>query len=387
KIVLEFEQTPNHPLSIVPVRTNLNRELSYKQLENLVEIRLNTNTNIDCYFIITFLTHSNNTDFIDKIESVISENTKNTVDSFEVVYENSKKIHIINYCKHSVTVEQAEEFSFSVFQELVDTYTAGLFLAVSKPIQTIDQLADEIKYLTKSMRFVLIYGFGKVITHKEFDIIKKQPIDATKHILYISNLIMDNQVDAIQEYINNLFNIELVTPENIDELAAKILILIDDIFQEFNLAEVYKKQDLIYSITTLYNQDNIDDMKCILLEELNKITSFMHTGAIKYNPIVKHALRIIQKQYNENLSLKMLAQLCNINPSYLGQLLYKEVGESFSDFLNKVRNDKAKELILTTDMKISDIAEKIGYTDSSYFYRKFKKYHGVCPSTLRQIKN
>ena len=48
---------------------------------------------------------------------------------------------------------------------------------------------------------------------------------------------------------------------------------------------------------------------------------------------------------------------------------------------------KAKELILNTNMKINDIAKAVGYIDTSYFYRKFKKYYGVCPSTLREMKN
>ena len=48
---------------------------------------------------------------------------------------------------------------------------------------------------------------------------------------------------------------------------------------------------------------------------------------------------------------------------------------------------KAKELILETNMKINDIAKEVGYTDSSYFYRKFKKFFGVSPSTLREMKN
>lgn len=387
KIILEFEKTNHRPLKTMPVRTNLNRELSYKRLENLVEIKLATDTQINCYFIITVLTHNNDIDFSKVIKFIITQYTEKIVTLFEIVYENSNKIHIINYCNQYVTLEQVEAFASYIVGHFVSIYKIPLFVALSKPIQEIDQLADEIKYLTKAIRFVLIYGFDKIMTKKEYDMVKKQPIDAAKHMLHINNLIMDNQVQGIEEYINSLFDIQQLTPENIDELSAKILILIDDIFQEFNLWECYKKQDLIYSITTLYNQDNIEDIKYILLDELKKIAGFMHTGSAKYNPVVKQALRIIQKQYDENLTLKILAQSCNINSSYLGQLFYKEVGESFSEFLNKVRNERAKELILTTDMKISDIAEKIGYRDTSYFYRKFKKYHGICPSTLRQIKN
>ena len=96
---------------------------------------------------------------------------------------------------------------------------------------------------------------------------------------------------------------------------------------------------------------------------------------------------MFNKRYYEDLSLKTLANQYNINSSYLGQIFNKEVGCSFSDYLNKTKNLKAKELILETNMKINDIAREVGYMDSSYFYRKFKKFFGVSPSTLRDMKN
>ena len=96
---------------------------------------------------------------------------------------------------------------------------------------------------------------------------------------------------------------------------------------------------------------------------------------------------MINEEYKEELSLKTLAAKYRINSSYLGQIFSKEVGVSFSEYLNKVKNTKAKELILNTNMKINNIAREVGYTDTSYFYRKFKKYYGVCPSTLREMKN
>ena len=86
------------------------------------------------------------------------------------------------------------------------------------------------------------------------------------------------------------------------------------------------------------------------------------------------------------MSLKTLAQKYNVNSSYLGQIFNKEVGVSFSEYLNKIKNTKAKELILNTNMKINDIAKSVGYIDTSYFYRKFKKYFGVSPSTIRDMK-
>lgn len=113
----------------------------------------------------------------------------------------------------------------------------------------------------------------------------------------------------------------------------------------------------------------------------------MYVNIIKYSPVVQQIVNAINDRYYEELSLKTLAHQYNINSSYLGQIFSKETGTSFSEYLNKIKNMKAKELILNTNMRINDIAKEVGYIDTSYFYRKFKKYYGVSPSTLREMKN
>ena len=75
-----------------------------------------------------------------------------------------------------------------------------------------------------------------------------------------------------------------------------------------------------------------------------------------------------------------------MNTSYLGQIFQKEVGCSFNQYLSNIKNEKAKELILNTNMKINDIAREVGYPDTSYFYRKFKQCYGVSSASLRNMK-
>ena len=97
-------------------------------------------------------------------------------------------------------------------------------------------------------------------------------------------------------------------------------------------------------------------------------------------------MRYVEENYAEEMSLKTLSHKFNMNTSYLGQIFTKEVGTSFSDYLNKTKNERAKYLLLNTNMRIMEIAKEVGYTDTSYFYRKFKKYFGVCPADLREAK-
>ncbi len=75
----------------------------------------------------------------------------------------------------------------------------------------------------------------------------------------------------------------------------------------------------------------------------------------------------------------------NINSAYLGRIFKTETGEFFTDYLNKVRIDKAKELLLNTNLKASDISVKVGFVNNNYFYTIFKKYTGINPGDFRKV--
>ena len=79
----------------------------------------------------------------------------------------------------------------------------------------------------------------------------------------------------------------------------------------------------------------------------------------------------------------MLAEIFNYSSAYLGKLFKNTTGESFNTYLDKVRIQKAKELLMK-DIKVYKVAEHVGYTNVDYFFSKFKKYVGVSPSTFKK---
>lgn len=105
----------------------------------------------------------------------------------------------------------------------------------------------------------------------------------------------------------------------------------------------------------------------------------------EYSVHVAFLMRQVELSYAEDLSLKTLSQKLDLHPNYLGQLFQQEVGVSFSDYVNHYRIEKATQLLLHTDQKTADIAADVGYLDTSYFYRQFKKYAGVSPTELRNM--
>lgn len=91
------------------------------------------------------------------------------------------------------------------------------------------------------------------------------------------------------------------------------------------------------------------------------------------------------KEYYRSITLEEIGTKLNVTPEYLGTLFRKEVGVSFSNYIKKYRIDKAKELLCGTEMKLYQIAEEVGYTDSKYFSKVFKELTGQLPTEYRKI--
>ncbi|MFW6287215.1 MAG: response regulator transcription factor [bacterium] len=92
----------------------------------------------------------------------------------------------------------------------------------------------------------------------------------------------------------------------------------------------------------------------------------------------------IQVNYAEGITLNEIAQIFNVSSGYLSKLFFEQVGEKFTDYLNSIRLNKAKELLKTSDKKIYQIADEVGFNDSYYFSSWFKKLAGLSPSNYRE---
>lgn len=99
---------------------------------------------------------------------------------------------------------------------------------------------------------------------------------------------------------------------------------------------------------------------------------------------VKKAQSMIHEFYAEGITLSEIADRLNLTQEYLGAQFHKELGENFSTYIRNYRLAKAKELLIGTQLKQYEIAEKTGYTDAKYFARVFKESVGMSPAEYRK---
>ena len=129
--------------------------------------------------------------------------------------------------------------------------------------------------------------------------------------------------------------------------------------------------------------NTIDELASWLKLVILQAVSLIRSENDKYSPMIRQILDYIQQNYNKDISIKLLSSSFNINAAYLGQLFKNETGEMLTNYVNGIRIEKAKEMLVNTNLKASEISERVGYPNTNYFYRIFKKITGISPTEYR----
>ena len=139
---------------------------------------------------------------------------------------------------------------------------------------------------------------------------------------------------------------------------------------------------------------NIERIECLV--DINKyfesffasISDVLKTKTdLKHKELSESVTKIVNDNYSDiNLSIEYIADKMNMSSAYLGRLYSKTKSRSIVDFINQVRIEKAKELLISTKYKISEIPDIVGYSSIQHFYRTFKKAVGVTPNEYRNSR-
>lgn len=105
------------------------------------------------------------------------------------------------------------------------------------------------------------------------------------------------------------------------------------------------------------------------------------------NGMTDDILNHINNHLSERLTLNSVAALCSYNTSYFSRVFKDYTGMTFTAYLRNARIEKAAELLLETDMRVTDIIYDVGYSDKTKFFAHFKALKGETPLNFRKRKN
>lgn len=103
------------------------------------------------------------------------------------------------------------------------------------------------------------------------------------------------------------------------------------------------------------------------------------------NSSVYPAVEHIHAHLRESISMKSMAELCHLSPSYFSRIFTREVGENFVSYTNRQKISLSRRLLRETSKSVGQISAELGFQDTSHFISLFKRYEGVTPTVYRQM--
>lgn len=200
-----------------------------------------------------------------------------------------------------------------------------------------------------------------------------------------AKLIVARDLEALDERIQSDFE-QLQQKEGIQphELHNAALELIIRLKMELESIKHTDESQLFQAgLANVRSCGTLDELVCVLQEVARQTVNSLLQDM--KNPIVSQVLSYIEVHYADELSLKTLGAHYHLHPVYLGQLFHKETGETFAEYINRYRIGKAKEQLKNTNMKVHEIARNVGYWETGYFYKQFRKYVGISPTDYKGL--
>lgn len=225
----------------------------------------------------------------------------------------------------------------------------------------------------------VIKGKGSLIFSGEnIKTVMKNDLKLGERLEYLKNILASLNptvlIKGVDTIIINPTSVTVADFDGIIHLYQKYSMVLFDFIEQNNLEKSCKDQIDKFD-KYIYNMDSVTEMNKWLKATIEVIARGLATG----NSLVRKAKKHIDEHFSEELSLQSVAEIVGVTNSYISKLIVKELGVTFTEYINDFRIEKAKELIQNSNLKIYEISEKVGYGSIENFSRVFKRKTGKSP--------
>lgn len=289
----------------------------------------------------------------------------------------SKAVFIIDGKSNDEYIEELT----NIKNQIIDLIDDIVYISLGEIVKDLKDINISYECAKDISEYKIIYPDISWI--KEYKEKNNKNIDIDIDFEDLKYLLINKDFDNASLFIESKFNQLKEDELNPKEIKAKALEVFLNVYNYINESKLIK--NLSIYLENVIKKNTIDEIQF----ELISMIKFMHTKLDNtqesISPVIIKLLNHIEKNYQKDLNLKEISDSLNINSIYLGQLFQKEIGILFSDYINNFRINKAKDLLVNTSLKVSEIGELVGYSNKNYFYRKFKSIVGITPSEWRKL--
>jgi Response regulator containing CheY-like receiver domain and AraC-type DNA-binding domain len=276
----------------------------------------------------------------------------------------------------------------NIFEKLYRIYEGHLYLAVGKTKEGVDHLRSAyLECLTlfdtrelKSKRGVLTF-----LNRKH----GSAPFTWSDEDFLIFFMESGNR-DKVSEYIHALFqfieNTPGITIRSVRDIYSSLVKNIIHIIEVHSISlETQIFSDIAQSLVGFVD---LQLMENALLENCLHITDYLIKEKMySSESLTENIKKYVQSNYNKLLNLDKIASLFFVNPSYCSYIFKVKTGENLSNYIARIRVEKAKDILTSTDFNVSKVSRAVGYDNVNYFFKVFKNYAGCTPLEYKNTVN
>ncbi len=194
----------------------------------------------------------------------------------------------------------------------------------------------------------------------------------------------EKAVSVVQEYCRQLAQDSDIMPHSLEQLGQELWTLFHYALFEINvpLEAIIAEEEVKQELRKLRTIVEFDDWLCRHIRSICAYKLRADMVHVKHKQSIDFIVAYIHDHFAEPITIMELADRIYISRNYLSHLFKKIMGESFNNYLTRVRMEKAKEMIVEGKYLIYEIAERVGYKNVPYFSTQFKKYTGQNPTDL-----
>lgn len=128
-----------------------------------------------------------------------------------------------------------------------------------------------------------------------------------------------------------------------------------------------------------------DEMVLWLTRLTTRYATLVYEGThIRRKDVMFHAIHYMKQNLAGSVTLEDTARQSNLSPNYFSKVFKEEMGYSFNQYLSRLRVERAKTLLTSTDLSVAEISGQVGYEGESYFIKIFTRFTGVTPGKYRK---
>ncbi len=291
-----------------------------------------------------------------------------------LIYGYSSRQEIERWYQNQILFQKRDEWERHISYGMVEVTGAG---AVREGYQT----------LLPYMDWNIVLGDDVLISYPRIADVQTEiciyPVELENQVkVAVCTGEMEKVNEVAGRFRDYFLNGRVYSPKEIKESYVRFLWSVLNVAKEVGCID-YKQvdqKDLLNRIMDARTEEELH--KCF--EELFGYLRLYEKEAEVVSLSVKKTQSMIHEFYADGITLSEIADRLNLTQEYLGSQFHKEVGENFSTYIRNYRLSKAKELLIGTQLKQYEIAEKVGYADAKYFARVFKECVGMSPAEYRK---